>query len=265
MSPLTTIQEVDFSKSEQYTLSIRISTDGFSFSIYNPLSENPYTIFDLAIDPKVSLIANLKDLITNHPFLSQLYKKVNIVMAGTKIVVQPQHLFSEELAQELFFYGQKLLSTNIKVCYNELERNNLVVLFGLNKNLHHFITEHFRTPQIYAQNSPLIAYFSKRSFEGNSNKMFVHIEANSMSIYCFKKGRLLLTNAFNATEISNQVYYILYIWKHLNFSQKGDELIFYGSMHNKEELLDIVKRYIISVSSLISSEYIDLKSIKLCE
>ena len=265
MSPLTTIQEVDFSKSEQYTLSIRINTDGFSFSIYNPLSENPYTFFDLAIDRKLSLIANLKKLISEHPFLSQLYRKVNIVIAETKIVVQPQHLFTEDLAQELYFYGQKLISTNTKVCYNELDRNNLVVLFGLNKNLHHFIQEHFRSPQIYAQHSPLIAYFSKKSHEGNTNKMFVYIETEGISIYCFKKGRLLLTNAFNATEISNQVYYILYIWKQLNFSQKSDELIFLGNLKQKEELLDIIKRYIVSVSILNSSEYIDLKSINLCE
>ena len=66
MSPLTTIQKVDFSKSEQYTLSIRINTDGFSFSIFNPIAENPSTLFKLSINPKQPLIANFKDKVTNY-------------------------------------------------------------------------------------------------------------------------------------------------------------------------------------------------------
>ncbi|WP_277112433.1 DUF3822 family protein, partial [Bacteroides stercorirosoris] len=31
------IETIDFSRSEQYTLSIRLSADGFSFSVFNPL------------------------------------------------------------------------------------------------------------------------------------------------------------------------------------------------------------------------------------
>ena len=33
---------IDFTKSKQYTLSIRISTDGFSFSIYNPIHDDSF-------------------------------------------------------------------------------------------------------------------------------------------------------------------------------------------------------------------------------
>ena len=35
-------ERIDFTKSEQYTLSIRLSADGFSFSIYNPLTDNDF-------------------------------------------------------------------------------------------------------------------------------------------------------------------------------------------------------------------------------
>ena len=35
-------QPIDFNKSEQYILSIRLSTDGFSFSIYHPQQSEEY-------------------------------------------------------------------------------------------------------------------------------------------------------------------------------------------------------------------------------
>ena len=37
-------ERIDFTKSEQYTLSIRLSADGFSFSIYNPLTDNDFRL-----------------------------------------------------------------------------------------------------------------------------------------------------------------------------------------------------------------------------
>ena len=41
---------IDFTKSKQYTLSIRLSTDGFSFSIYNPIHDNSQSLFEKEVD-----------------------------------------------------------------------------------------------------------------------------------------------------------------------------------------------------------------------
>ena len=265
MSPLTTIQNLDFSKSEQYTLSIRINTDGFSFSIFNPLADNPYIFFDLDIDHKIPLIANFKNLVSNHPFLSQLYKKVNIVIGDTKSIIHPIDLFQEKLAQEIYYYGQKLLSTNTKVCFNNLENNKLTIIYGVNKTLYKFLNEHFHSPRFFAQNTPLIAFFAQKSKEGNTKKMFAHIQPDAIHIYCFNKGRLLLTNVFNTSEISNQVYYILYIWKQIGLEQERDELFLSGKLDSNNELIESIKKYINYVSVLNPTEYIDLKAINLCE
>ena len=51
---------IDFTKSKQYTLSIRLSTDGFSFSIYNPIHDDSLSIIEKEIDTSLSLTANLK-------------------------------------------------------------------------------------------------------------------------------------------------------------------------------------------------------------
>ena len=53
---------IDFTKSKQYTLSIRLSTDGFSFSIYNPINDNSQSLFEKEVDTSLSLTANLKNV-----------------------------------------------------------------------------------------------------------------------------------------------------------------------------------------------------------
>ena len=59
---------IDFTKSKQYTLSIRLSTDGFSFSIYNPIHDNSQSLFEKEVDTSLSLTANLKTFSTNRTF-----------------------------------------------------------------------------------------------------------------------------------------------------------------------------------------------------
>ena len=265
MSPLTTIQQVDFSKSEQYTLSIRINTDGFSFSIFNPSAENPYIFFDLPIDTKLPLIANFKNLVAHNPFLSQLYKRVNIIIANTRTVVHPAAYFEEEQKELLYEFSQKTSHPNIYIDYNLLEHKKIVVIFGVNKTLYHFLSEHFNQPRFFAQDTPLLAYFAQKSKEGTSKKLFVHLENKNLHVFSFNKGKLQLTNTFKAEEVGNQIYYILYIWKQMGYSQKEDQLILSGQVTDKDTLVELIRKYILAVSIEQSPQYLDLKAMNLCE
>ena len=93
---------IDFTKSKQYTLSIRLSTDGFSFSIYNPIHDDSLSIIEKGIDASSSLTANLKTLFHESDFLNHPYKRVNIMMAGKRFTIVPLELFEEE-QQSVFF------------------------------------------------------------------------------------------------------------------------------------------------------------------
>lgn len=259
----TAIQQFDYSKSEQSILSIRITTDGFYFSIYNPLNASPYSLFKAELDAKIPFVANFKSLIANNPFLSQLYKQVNIVIANTKTVLHPLHLFDNKDVEATFYYGQKSITPTNDILYNTLPELNQAVLFGIHSTLHKFLTEHFSNPTILAQTTCLLKGFSMEAKRNTHKTLFIHFEGDVMQFYAYNKDRLLLNNVFKATELNNQVYYILNCWKQLNFSQEKDEVQFCGDLSLKEELFQIIKKYIVDVTIQENSEYIDLKSINL--
>ena len=108
---------IDFTKSKQYTLSIRLSTDGFSFSIYNPIHDDSLSIIEKEINASSSLTANLKTLFHESDFLNHPYKRVNIMMAGKRFTIAPLELFEEEQA-ELLFYHNHQKKENETVLYN---------------------------------------------------------------------------------------------------------------------------------------------------
>ena len=79
-------ETIDFGKSEQYTLSIRLSTDGFSFSIYNPIHESSLSFFEKETNASLSLTANLKQFFRETEFLTLPYRRVNILMADKRFI-----------------------------------------------------------------------------------------------------------------------------------------------------------------------------------
>ena len=73
-------ERIDFTKSEQYTLSIRLSADGFSFSIYNPLGENSFCFDSYTVNASCSMTANIKEMLTSTEALKYPYKRINILV-----------------------------------------------------------------------------------------------------------------------------------------------------------------------------------------
>ena len=74
------IEKIDFSQSEQYTLSIRLSTDGFSFSIYNPLNGSDFFFHPYPVNTQRSMAANAKAFLAETEELKRPFKQVNILI-----------------------------------------------------------------------------------------------------------------------------------------------------------------------------------------
>lgn len=80
--PEGAIENIDFTNTEQYTLSIRLSTDGFSFSVYNPLQEGESFLSEWSIETSLSLTANLKRVFQESELLKHAYKRVNLIITS---------------------------------------------------------------------------------------------------------------------------------------------------------------------------------------
>ncbi len=255
---------IDFTKSKQYTLSIRLSTDGFSFSIYNPIHDDSLSIIEKEIDPSLSLTANLKTVFHESEFLNHPYKRVNIMIADKRFTIVPLELFEEEQA-ELLFYHNHQKRENEAVHHNILQKNNVVIVFGIDKSAYTFLKEQYPEAHFYSQSTPLIDYFSVKSRLGNSKKMYASIRREGIDIYCFEKGRLLLANSFECTQTEDRIYYLLYVWKQLEFDQKRDELHLTGALPDKEVLMNELKKFILQVFIMNPATNIDMQALLTCE
>ena len=255
---------IDFTKSNQYTLSIRLSTDGFSFSIYNPINDNSQSLFEKEVDTSLSLTANLKNVFHESDFLSYSYKRVNIMIASKRFTMIPLELFEEEQAELLFYHNHQKRENEI-VIYNILKKNNVVVIFGIDKSTYTFLNEQYPEARFYSQSTPLIEYFSIKSRLGNSKKMYASVRKDAIDIYCFERGQLLLANSFECMQTEDRIYYLLYVWKQLEFNQERDELHLTGTLSDKETLMNELKKFILQVFIMNPANNIDMQALLTCE
>ena len=255
---------IDFTKSKQYTLSIRLSTDGFSFSIYNPIHDDSLSIIEKEIDTSLSLTANLKAVFHESDFLNHPYKRVNIMMASKRFTIAPLDLFEEGQA-ELLFYHNHQKKENETVLYNILRKNNVAVIFGIDKSAQTFLNEQYPEARFYSQSTPFIDYFSVKSRLGNSKKMYASVRKDGIDIYCFERGHLLLANSFECTHTEDRIYYLLYVWKQLEFNQERDELHLTGILPEKDVLMSELKKFILQVFIMNPATNIDMQALLTCE
>ncbi len=252
-------QPIDFSKSEQYTLSIRLRTDGFSFSVFVPTQEEATNYFHHAINPALSLTANLKQALTRYEFLSCSYKRVLVLSAGNRYTSLPAECYDPE-EKEIIFYHNHPHRDNEIVFGNVLKREQIVFLFGMEKSAYYLLLQQYPHARFYHPVFPLTGWFAVKSKLGNSRKMLAFIRNDSVDILCYERGRLLLANSFTCQHTEDRIYYLLYVWKQVRFDQQRDELHLAGILTEKEKLLTGLRRFIGEVFIVNPSEYIDMEA-----
>ena len=258
------IETIDFSKSEQYTLSIRLSADGFSFSVFNPLGEGELSFFDRKVEESLSLTANLKQTFREIEWLKHPYRRVNILMADKRFTLVPLEFFEDEQTETLFYHNHPKRENEI-VQYNILRKNNAVVLFSMDKSARSFLCEQYPDVRFYSQASSFIEHFSSKSRLGNSRKMYVHLRKDAADLYCYDRNHLLLANSFECKRTSDRIYYLLYAWKQLDFNQERDELHLTGILADKEILIKELRKYILQTFIMSPETNIDIQALLTCE
>lgn len=244
-------------------LSIRLSTDGLSFCVLNPLAEDKRVCFDRDVDPLVPMAANLRAAIDADPRLQETYGRVNVAVAGGRYTLLPLESFEDELSDAAFRYNLTPRRGE-RVMYNVLQVGNAVVMFGIDTAVADVVADRYPDARFYAQSAPLIDLFAVRSRAGNCRKLYAFVSRDTLDIYAFDRGRLLMANSFAAGCTDDRVYYLMYAFRGLGLDRERDELWLSGRIPDKQPLIDTLRQYVRRANVLSASVDLDLQAMELC-
>ena len=245
---------IDFNRTKQYTLSIRLSTDGFCFTVHNPLADDEYAYLPYSIDPTRSLTANLKLAVQENEMLRRIYAAVNIIVAETPYTIVPKEYYAESHERELYLQNFPQTTDSTMVLSNLVGDEQAVVLFGIERQLHQYLTERYPKAQIYASVSPLIDYGVEKSYMTPRSYCLVYQQRQRTDMLCLANGSLLFANTFSDRDTSNTLYFLLNCWQTLGLSQTDDTLHLAGTSRNAKVLTRELEKFIKNIHVIRPAE-----------
>ena len=204
-------------KYTEQELSIRIYSDGFSF--YTPHSQK-----DVKVKKDETLNDVLEEAFRTNALLRPDYDEVHIYAdySSTRI---PLDEFRSEEAQALYrlTFGKDSLQ-GMNMHYEMLPALEVIEVFVVDAEIEATILRHYPHASIHSYFGQLMnKMLSKdKRQRGTEKRLYVHSNGSQLFMFTYENGKLQFANSFEATTLSNQLYFLLYVWKQLSMDQRND-------------------------------------------
>ena len=230
-------------KTVSYSISIRLSTDGFYFVVTDAKDSARRVCRRWEVNRQRSMAANVKAFLADNEELRRHYHQTDIVVHSPRYTVMPLALYEDGHDEDVFYLNLTRMSNENVLC-NVLGKSGLVVLFSIDKLTHQFIIDNFPSARIFASVSPQLEEWSARCKEDSgSNCLFANIHPESMDVICFCEGHLQLVNSYASATVDDRCYYIAGIWSRLGLDSRNDKLCLAGDKALCEEVSGVMKEW----------------------
>jgi hypothetical protein len=235
-------ENIDLTHPDRYTLTFCICRDQFSFSLYNPMDDGSCFYKELDENKQADAFSGFKDTFFENDFFLLPFRKVRILNNTAVFTYIPDIMYQDKHKKDYldFLFSE----VKGKILSQSLPTTGITILHLLHEEIYNFFVRIYTNPEFIHHSAPLIAYFRELSNPVNAKQMIVNRNGNGIDIFCFSQGALLQGNHFPCNQIQDAIYYILFVWKQLQFDQKKDFLHLAGNSDSKKELSESLKPHI---------------------
>lgn len=236
------MQETGNNIIQQKRITLRITKTNLSFAAVDNTAPEGLRYEPYIVRSGISMPANLREAFIGDNMLSSDYKRAQVLI-DSKVLMVPVEEFNEENKEELYRHA----FTDVKndyVLHSVLPGENAVAIFSINKDLKLVLDDHFENVRIMPLMQSLWAYMHKRSFAGNFNKLYGYFHNKRLEVFSFNKNRFQFVNAYDTNTARDIAYFLLFVWKELNYDAEKDELHIFGALPEKEVLTENLKKYV---------------------
>ena len=222
--------------SNQYSLSIRIGSDGFSLSVIDESNTllSTKTIPVILASLPIEEIANLINKETQIN-----YRNIRLVYESDLYAFVPAPVFrSNEAADYLNF--QQTINKNDIVLYNYLPVWDTVNVFAIPKTIQTALSQLFPNTIIEQHLSYFLSTQVKTQHE---NSIFIWTRPKMMDVIVFKNGKLNLLNSFSYQTAEDFTYHTLNIIDQLSIDTEKCKVRLFNA-EKKPELQSTLGKYL---------------------
>lgn len=236
--------QIDQNTPERYTLSIRLTSDGFCFSLCDHNNSGQILPAFYRTDPVSSEVANIKEFISAVDEIGiSSFRRVNVIIDGSRASLIPFVLFDKDDLVTAFELSFKRFPAET-LLYQVSDNNEFVVIFPVNKYVKQLLDNAFCNVEYRFSGGAVLDYVTRLERYKDSKGLLVCKMEKGLQIFGFGSNELLFFNCFECEGNSDSLYFIMNVWKTLGLSQMSDYLFLASDGDEGRELSDMLCKYI---------------------
>ena len=231
-----------------YILSIQVSLDGFSFSVYHS-AENKILAFQYS-PIKISSInlvsRHLQEWINSTEIFQHSFKKVSVVVFNHEFTIIPELLYQNDLKKAIpdYLFEKK---DNLEIAENFIEKLNARLTFVLPSGLNQVLLDFFG---LYEITHPLKLIINQLPQSYNKHAALLLFYVDNFYAIIYNSDKILLVNNFKMGHANDVVYFIVNALQQLKITPLDTELILAGSNKNTDDFSKALQPYFENVGNL---------------
>jgi uncharacterized protein DUF3822 len=243
--------KVDFLNLQENHLSIQLSLDGFSFSIYNKIQNEigAFAVYEFennSISPYKHLEL-IEQLYKQDVLLQAKYDSVSVTHLNNLVTQVPKPFFDKDNLANYLQNTIKVLENDF-ITYDEVINTEIINVYIPFVNINNFLLDKYGT-FIYKHSSTILIEKLLNSYKNlEGDFYFVNISKNNFEIIVFKNKKLELFNSFNFNTKEDFIYYILFTAEQLNLNPEELKLVLLGEIEKESELFTILYQYVRNIT-----------------
>jgi len=245
--------------SKNYKLSIQLSSDGFSFALFNTLSSKFLSLEAVEVrhpDNPKEFVRVFKNFAHKHPWLNSEFDQVNVYYETSKSTLVPSPLYNPEDQETLAKFNFEV-PENMEVRNDRLTNTDAQLLYAIPKDLPELLNDLFPQHVLRCHASILIEILlilnkNQPAFK----RMFVNVRNAQLDVVIVEGKQLLFYNTFPYQSKQDFIYYIIFVIEQLNLNPEEIELKLSGKIDKESTLFDMAWKYIRNIQfQELSSAY----------
>lgn len=175
--------------------------------------------------------------------ISKKYHKVTISIANTQFAIVPKALFDKSKVEEYLNLNSSQ-KTDIDFRFKTLDKEGIVVCYGIPKELNDWIKKVFPTAKITHDMAVVIESVLRDFHSVSESRLVLNIHKGYFDLIYINKGKLEFANSFLFSEKEDLLYYTLFACEQLGIDPHEIETYLLGEIKKGSEQHQLLFQYI---------------------
>ena len=246
---------------QKKTLSIQVSLNGLSFSIYNGANNSIEYIDTISFEKRLNpfeTLEKLKSELASNTKFSDDFENVKVIHHNELATLVPEELYDESNNAEYLKYNSKILKTDF-IASDELKSQDAVSVYVPYVNINNYIFDTFGAFD-YTHESTVYIDTTQTLITEDETSVFINVEANTMQMAIYKNRTLQLYNFFEFDTPEDFINYILFTCEQEHLNPEILKLFLVGDIKENDANYDIAYKYIRNVEVVGDSKQFIIKN-----